>query len=90
MSVRSSHTQTGAFFVSSVAYGSHLIDTGHVPCAFWCRDSPRRCFVWIEVEGHIKDPSLIAAVAELRHFTTSVHILGSFPRHSARQHVKTR
>ena len=54
------------------------------------RDSPRRCFVWIEVEGHIKDPALIAAVAELRHYTTSVHILGSFPRHSARQHVKTR
>ena len=42
------------------------------------------------MEGHIKDPALIAAVAELRHFTTSVHILGSFPRHSARQHVNTR
>ena len=36
-----------------------------------------RCFVWIEVEGHIKDASLIASVAELRHFTASVHILGT-------------
>jgi chorismate mutase/prephenate dehydratase len=72
------------------ACGFRLKAVERVPCIYWCRDSPRRCFVWIEVEGHIKDPALIASVAELRHFTTSVHILGSFPRHSARQHVKTR
>jgi hypothetical protein len=67
-----------------------LFPANAMPLLLAIRDSPRRCFVWIEVEGHIKDPALIAAVAELRHFTTSVHILGSFPRHSARQHVKTR
>ena len=54
------------------------------------RESLRRCFVWIETEGHIKDPSMIASVAELAHYTTSVRILGSFPRHSVRQFITAR
>jgi chorismate mutase/prephenate dehydratase len=54
------------------------------------RESSRRCFVWLEVEGHIKDQSLLMSIAELRHYTTSVHILGSFPRHSVRQFITAR
>ena len=34
--------------------------------------------------------ALLQAVAELAHYTTSVRILGSFPRHSVRQSITAR
>lgn len=55
------------------------------------RESARRCYVWMEVEGHIDEAPLQYAMAELQQCTNSILVLGSFPRDGNRDpDIRTR
>ncbi|MFD4986513.1 prephenate dehydratase [Streptomyces sp. NPDC058374] len=40
-------------------------------------------YFFLDLDGHIREPAVTGAVAAVRHRATSVHVLGSYPRHQA-------
>ena len=64
-------------------FAKHSVNLSAIE-SFPDRDSARRCFVWTEVEGHTNDPSVQSAMAELQACSTTVQVLGSFPRDNNR------